>query len=43
MIYVEQQSFAGNTIGSADLVKITLLGVNVADLTVENGFISVAA
>lgn len=44
VIYVEQEAFAGNSAnGTDDLVKITLTGVNVADLALSaDGFITLA-
>lgn len=41
-LYVEQKAFAGNATGQADLVNITLTGVSVDDLVLEDGFLSIA-
>ena len=41
-LWVEKQAFAGNATGIQDLVKITLSGVSVDDLVLEDGFLSIA-
>lgn len=42
-LWVEQQSFAGNATGEVDLVKISLAGINVNDLVLSDGFLTIAA
>ena len=41
-LWVEQQAFAGSATGDADLVKITLAGVNANDLVLSEGFLTIA-
>lgn len=43
VVYVEKEAFAGSAASDADLVKITLTGVNAADLALSaDGFITLA-
>lgn len=42
VLYVEEQTFAGNRADSNDLVEITLNGVTASDLVLEDGFLSIA-
>ena len=46
ILLVEKEAFAGNASGAAadnpDLVEVTLTGVNLADLSFEDGFITLA-
>ena len=46
ILFVESEAFAGNASGAAannpDLVEVTLTGVNVADLSFEDGFLALA-
>lgn len=41
-LWVEQEAFAGTATGDADLVKITLAGVSVNDLMLEDGYLTIA-
>lgn len=41
-LYVEQETFAGNGTTQADIVVITLSGMNVSDLVLADGFLTVA-
>lgn len=38
----ENEAFAGSASGTEDLTKVTLVGVNVDDLQLDNGYISIA-
>lgn len=40
-LYVEQKTFAGNGSTDSDMVKVTLTGVDGADLSLENGFLTI--
>lgn len=42
VLYVEKQAFAGNATNTDDIVTITLNGVNVDDLVLEDGFLAIA-
>lgn len=42
VLYVEQQTFAGNATNTDDIVTVTLNGVSATDLVLEDGFLSIA-
>lgn len=39
VLYVEKETFGGNSAGTSDLVEITLTGVNAENVTFEGGFL----
>jgi hypothetical protein len=39
-LYVEAETFGGNSAGEADLTQVVLTGVEAADITFEGGFLS---
>jgi hypothetical protein len=42
VLYVEGETFGGNSAGTDDVVQITLSGVNAADVSFEGGFLTIA-
>ena len=42
IIIIEDQAFGSSAAGTGDITQITLIGVDIADVTVADGFVTVA-